>query len=320
METLPVVEKIPDRLNDILDISSIQRVDAGHMMYDKCLVETPTGSYFVKTSDDSLLTDPYHARKMWEYLVKEAFAYDILAQNGFDHIPDAQLHHRSLILETHSPKDGWQWEAPMNASHEYVQDVLTVLKELETVPVASQLQEIDPKGSLDRLLKKGWGKINNSEATDISSRIQYFGDQLHPHVLSGTEYLYDLLAPNSIEVTRSRLRTYTQIPTNTIAHFDARQNNIAWHPEKGVRLVDMSWISNGPTRSDTTMFLIDLHKSGVHIEPYLTPEYFDRDHAMLLIGYWLARCAEPSPPNSGSNVRFHQLASAVTAASLLSNY
>ena len=65
------------------------------------------------------------------------------------------------------------------------------------------------------------------------------------------------------------------------------------------------------------MFIIDLHKAGIDVSDYLD-DNFDENHAKLLIGYWLARSAEPAYNNSG-NVRFHQFASAVSAASLLTN-
>lgn len=317
MEGLPVYQP-PEKLDEVLDITRAYPVNAGHMLYDKCIVETETGNYFVKTSDDSLLTEEYHARKMWEYLIKEAYAYDLLAQNGFTHIPKATLHHRSLILEAHSAEDGWEWECPPLMQEQYAHDVLSVLKELEQVHINDELQEVDPKPSPDKLLFRGWQTLGKDEHTKIQSQIDRFTPQLHPHVVHGTRMLQQLLEPQETKSIMSRLEKYIQQPSTTIAHFDARQTNIAWHPEKGVRIVDWSWVSAGQRHSDSTMFLIDLHKSNVPTDAYMK-EHFNADHALLLIGYWLARCIEPSP-SKDNTVRFHQLASAITAADLLTKY
>ena len=71
----------------------------------------------------------------------------------------------------------------------------------------------------------------------------------------------------------------------------------------------------GLPNSDTTMFLVDLTKSGIDVSEYLD-RYFNPDHAHILIGFWLARALEP-PSKSNPEVRLHQLASAITAYNLI---
>jgi thiamine kinase-like enzyme len=100
-------------------------------------------------------------------------------------------------------------------------------------------------------------------------------------------------------------------------HHDLRQANLAWHPQLGVKIIDWSWAGTGRKYSDTTTLLIDLHKSGHDVEKYL--DYFNPDHALTLIGFWLAHSLWPTKSDDDS-VRFHQVVSAISAYNLLMKY
>lgn len=228
------------------------------------------------------------------------------------------MHHHSLILEAHLPEDGWFWNVPAANPKPYIEDVMGALVDLENINGSDELTMVDPDGSAQLLLRKGWGTISKEQIGRIRQNLEANIAQLHPHVVRGTEVLDSFLNLQSIECLYTELYRYVDQPVSSIAHFDARQSNIAWHSKHGVRIVDWSWASAGSKGSDTTMFLIDLHKSNIDIT-YHMKQYFDPDHALLLIGYWLARCIEPSP-STDNTVRFHQLASAVSAADLLVSY
>jgi hypothetical protein len=311
------LETVPDAINDLFDITSVKPMVGGHMVYGKCLITTTDGAeYFVKTSDDALLTDDVQAQKMWEYLIKEYYVYDILQREGYEYSPSATMHSRSIVLDALSPDKGWQWEAPLDDPDAYVDDVLQALTDFSHVPAAAEMRRVDTDGSMASLLRNGWNALDKHGDALTRARMPLFVPKLHDHVRGGLDLVNNLLNPASVSRHVELLAPDTQETFTTICHFDARQPNIAWHPDRGVQIVDMSWVDGGPAKADTTMFLIDLHKSGVDVQPYMD-EYFDAGHALLLMGYWLARCGL-EPPDGELTVRFHQFASAVSAADLLS--
>lgn len=307
----------PPDILDLIQFEHGQVVQAGHMAYDKRLVSTAAGDYFVKTSDDRLLTDSYQAQRMWEYLVKEQFAYDLLAERDYPHRPEAQLQDRSLILTAYKPEYGWHWEAPLDNPDAYIRDVLGALADLQTLTLGPAVSALDPESAPACFIAEGWQAMDGPAIERIFSFMEAQQPHLYQRTQPGSHHLAQLLLSNERQWLTDQLTTYARQPVATVGHFDARQSNIAWHPDQGVRLVDWSWFSAGPPGSDSTMFLIDLHKSGIDVSPYLA-EHFDPQHALLLIGYWLMRSIQPA--TAGSSVRFHQLASAVSAGHLLSGY
>jgi hypothetical protein len=137
-----------------LDIVNISDVNAGHMMYQKLRIQSANGDlYFVKTSDDSLLTDKTEADKMWQYLIKEQYAYDILDRNGFTHIPKVELDNRSLVMEYLANDQGWYWNAPDKESDKYVSDVLSALGELENLPISEELDQVESLTSTQKTIQ-----------------------------------------------------------------------------------------------------------------------------------------------------------------------
>jgi len=99
-----------------------------------------------------------------------------------------------------------------------------------------------------------------------------------------------------------------------MAHNDARQSNIAWHENEGVRMVDWSWADPAPEHADTTMFLVDLAKSGHDVTPYMYS--INKEYLVTLIGFWLAHSIWETRDGS-TTVREQQVASAVAAYQLL---
>ena len=99
-----------------------------------------------------------------------------------------------------------------------------------------------------------------------------------------------------------------------LCHHDARQANIAWHPDHGARLVDWSWTDIGRPGSDATMLLIDLHKHGHDITPYLGE--VNPEHCTALIGFWLEHALRPIGERDPS-IRLQQFVSALAAYEVL---
>ncbi len=291
-------------------------INAGHMMYDKSIVTTADANWFVKSNNGQLFSDETEAARTWEYLIKEAAVYDIVQRNGYLFVPAAYFHEESLIMPAHLPEDGWHWEAPAESVDAYAQDVLSALESLEETSGLDELVLFERENTIDLFLNKGWQAINTETIPEIMAKIELLRPAFHQHVSDGVRDVLDMLATGKhIESACHLQRNYLTRPDFVFAHLDARQTNITWHPDHGARLVDWSWASAAPRRADRTMFLIDLHKSDHDVTAYMA-EHFDPDYALLIIGYWLARSILPSAPGD-ETVRFHQLASAVSAADLL---
>jgi hypothetical protein len=298
---------------------SIQTVDGGHMTYDKCIVELPEGgAVFIKAHNPALFTSAEAEVHTLAHLRREGAAYELLRTANYPHIPQATYYDQArdvLYLTAHTPHDGWNWELP-GSPHEqqhYVHDILAALQALEAVD--TQRLGFEPANAIDVLLSQGWGKLHDPALRQaVVDRLDEFAPGLHPHVRPGINSLKNLVMTQSDECF-AMAQSYAMLPRTRLAHFDARQSNIAWNSSYGPVLVDWSWISMAPTRSDTTGFLIDVFKSGYDATTLLT-EHFDPAFAMLQLGYWAVRSTHPSPLGVDT-VRFHQLASAVSAATLL---
>jgi hypothetical protein len=306
---------LPPELLQEVSVQTCMPVDSGHMAYGKYLIGTADGGrLFAKISDPSLLTDDAQASRMWEYLVKEQMVYDTLARHKFTHIPTTRLIGKTLVMEALCD-DEWFWEAP--TTRDYTESVLWVLGELSDVSAAQDLARFENERIMSTLLTGGWRALYGANSSRIMTRYEQFAPHIHEHVRGGLSVIEQTVHPDNIDAELDELTAYTERQYRTIAHFDARQPNIAWHPNRyGALLVDMSWVDAGPPLADTTMFLIDLHKSNRTVEPYLD-EHFDAKHARLLMGYWLGRCVLNPPQGGDLTVRFHQFASAVSAADLL---
>ena len=297
-------------LNLLLSQCDELPVNGGHMAYDYRLYNHPSGAIFVKRHTPSNFTNPEREEHSRYYLSKESIVINHLRDGGYAHVPGDQLlvGDSVLVMEGLAPKKGWHWQIPDGAEREaYIQQTLTAFEGLEHVPKLELEEPILP--SIVSFYEEGWGAYTSESRQKIINRLREFTPRLHPstarsigNLINDLDALASALPPKSL---------------TTFSHHDARQNNIAWHPDHGVRIVDWSWYGPGTPKADTTSFLIDVAKSGIDITPYLA-RYFDAEHAKLLIGFWLHHSLWPTR-TADNSVRLHQIASALTAYQLVSH-
>lgn len=303
------------------EIIVASEVNAGHMFYRKMLLETAEHDHlFMKAYDESLFTDPVAADHCLYYLEKEAYVFKTLEQLGYPHLPgNLSWENSALFMEAMTPDAGWEWNLPKDTEKQtqYAEDILAALEELEAYD-SSVLPPLERHIAIDEYVKWGWKTLRSEQSRNaVLERLEHFSDQFHPHVQSGVSWLKIMLATNSFQVLDELTMEHASDQRNHIAHFDARQSNIAWHPTEGVKLVDWSWAATAPAGCDRTMFIIDLFKSGYDVSD-LVDKHLDKAHAVALMGYWLGRSIAPTP-GSDTSVRFHQQAAAASTATLLQN-
>lgn len=305
---------------ELQEAADTQPVEGGHMLYKKYIARSKNGGHlFVKSHNPHAFTNPVASEHSLEYLYKEHKIYEALRYARYPHIPGQTVMEDSqLIMTAHRHEDGWHWEIPKSSEFQtrYIYDILKALEALEQTP-ALHLVEFGRRQPLDDLLVDGWHALRaESSRQAVLERLNSFTPDFHEHVHAGVELLSRVLnEPQSAAMLTRAAEKHTSLPRPHIAHLDARASNIAWHPEQGVSIIDWSWASPAPPGCDKTMFIIDMFKSGVDIRP-LIREHLDFSHAALLIGFWLARSIEPTL-NGDLTVRFHQQASAASAATLL---
>ncbi len=287
-------------------------IKGGHMSYSKSVYSNDSERIFVKKFVTRPNLTKLQSTHAIAYLNKEN---KIISQlSGLDISPEFSelISPNSLILPAYTQNHGWFWEAPEDTEllNSYISSILSVLSEKENATVDFENPDIPP--SQQTLESSGWQKL--AKVTDLESqivdKIKQFKSLLHPLTINAG---HDL-----VENIKELVNQYQPIDNTALtafSHHDARQHNITWHPELGVRIVDWSWAGMGLPNSDTTMFLVDLTKSEIDITEYLD-KYFNSTHAHILIGFWLARALEP-PSKSNPEVRLHQLASAITAYNLI---
>ncbi len=314
IEHLPANSLTPIRamLEKPKESLTIELIEAGHMAYDHLFIYDGTSALFAKEHVADRFDDPAREAHSRQYLAKEATLYEHLAQHGFEHIPERVAIRDDTLLAMDALKvsDGWQWRAPHDEAFDrYVTDILLALKQLKAVPSPinpSYHSHIEP--SHTTFWKEGWDAIDDTSLSSITERMRSLSETWCTEQRLDVEKLIDQL---------SEIRTYSETISKTpelvMAHNDARQSNIAWHPEKGVRLVDWSWGDNAASGADSTMFLVDLAKSGFDVTDYL--DEINRDQLIVLIGFWLAHSIWQTRDGS-TVVREQQVASAVAAHKL----
>lgn len=297
-------------LEGLLEESSELPSRGGHMAYDYKLYSTARGDVFIKRFDPAQFNDPQKELHSLFYLEKETAVIEHLRKQAYPHIASDQLlvAGTSLVMEGFSEIKGWHWHAPTGPKQRdaYIREVLQALGELHELPPVIIDEPIAP--ATQSFYDEGWGVFTTKSEVIIKKRLEEFRARLQPKTAAHIESLVSDLEQLS----------NTCVPTvneSGFSHHDARQRNIAWHPEHGVRIVDWSWYGAGSQKADTTAFLIDLAKSDIDVTPYLS-DYFDAEHAKLLIGFWLHHSLWPTRTPDDS-VRLHQVASALTAYRLL---
>lgn len=290
-------------------------IQAGHMAYEHSTIITERDALFIKAHDATRFDDPEREKHSRGYLVKEHQNYRSLEKQGFAHIPArvGLISDTILGMDYLDVKDGWQWRAPDFAIDRYLSDVLRAFDDLQqATPLESPQYHTDISPTYETFWREGWDAIDDDSRERIKNRVLELSNLWDKYKQEGAHTLYnalDTLQQRSIEINRT--------PAMYMAHNDARQSNIAWHPEYGVKIVDWSWADVAPKNADATMFLIDLAKSGHDVSAFI--DRFNPDFAITLIGFWLAHSIWQTRDGS-TTVREHQVASATTAFELLARF
>jgi len=308
-------KSITDILSAPRDTLDIEIVDAGHMAYDHSKVHDGDSYLFIKEHVAERFTDSFREKHSRTYLGKEFAAYEHVAERGYSYIPDrVELVGDTLLaMDALREEDGWIWDAPEveNSDYDrYVAHVVSALDQLQLVPIPenpSYHSDINP--TYETFWREGWDDLTADKTTALLAKIRALS-------ADWTDAQKDLT--EALITDYPRLQAYAATIERDVeffmAHNDARQSNIAEHPDLGAALVDWSWADPAPKNADTTMFLVDLVKSGHTVTPYL--EYVNRDQLIVLIGFWLAHSLWNTRDGS-STVREHQVASATAAYRLL---
>jgi len=311
---------IADHIGHHPDQLQFRDADGGHMAYKRLFIDTPQASktYFVKGQDSALFTDTEREGHAKQYLKKEHMLFGYLRDQGYQHIPrETDLIDGSfLIMEGLLKESGWHWRAPRDNPElfdQYVQSVLQSLGALQDVPIPDDTYFF-PKRILQVYMDEGWNYLTPEQIEKMRQTARLLRSQLYPN----TEHVFDEVMSALPSLVPSGKALYDKAQPYYLSHHDARQANIAWHPEHGAKNIDLSWVDVGWHNADATMLLIDLAKAGHDVSPYLEGN-FNPDHALLLMGHWFGRSAEPTR-DGNPVVRLHQLASALTAYQLLQQY
>jgi len=171
----------------------------------------------------------------------------------------------------------------------------------------SETFDIEP--SYQSFRREGWEALDDEMIATLMERATLF----EPRMTETSRQAALRLMARLPELKHEALKPH--MPERFVAsHHDARQSNIAWHPDHGVKMVDWSWFGAGEPGSDATNFLIDIHKSGHDISDYI--DALNPHHCLMLIGFWLAHACWPIH-TSDDSVRFQQFVSAVSAYEVL---
>ncbi len=300
----------PEQLN-------FRTADGGHMAYKRLFIEVPgvQKTYFIKGQDSAMFTDAEREDHALQYLKKEQMLFDYLRSQGYQSIPEETglIDNSYLVMQGLLKDEGWYWRAPRDNPElfdQYVQSVLASYDALQAIPLPDE-SYFFPKRIMKVFMDEGWDNLSSDQIDKIRQTSQLLRPKLYPETDAVLDEVLATL-PSLVPVGQA---LYDTMRPHYLTHHDARQANIAWHPEFGTKNIDLSWVDIGWKNADATMFLIDLAKAGHNVSPYID-EYFNPDHALLLMGHWIGRSAEPTR-DGNPIVRLHQLASALTAYSLL---
>jgi len=308
----------PRTIEEILSIPAEEReivyLDAGHMAYQHYFTRHQNDRLFVKAHDSSRFTDTFREEHSRQYLEKEYAVFHHVEKQGFNYIPArvALIDDTLLAMDALQEDDGYWWRAPKQGDkfERYVSDALEAFSALQTVtPPENPEYHKSIKDTYSTMWEEGWDSIDDESLKRIVRKIRELSNDWSIEQQKLSEGLIDMLP-----TIQRKSMSLSRDEELYMAHNDARQSNIAWHPEHGTKLVDWSWADRSPKDADATMFLIDLVKSGSNIDTYL-PE-INQDYAHVLIGFWLAHSLWQTRDGS-QTVREHQVASAIAAYKVL---
>ena len=292
----------------------VHEIDGGHMAYGRWIIDTPSGQkLFMKAHRPELFTDSTREAHARAYLEKEQMMFEYLRSKQYPYLPaysqliDGQV----LVMDAFSPDEEWYWRAVEAPNiDDYICSALEAFDALQSVELPPE-SHFFPKRIMPVYMEEGWDYINTDTVKEVQNRISSWSEDFHPRTREIAHKLSPLIE-NFIEQGRS---LYTVEQPLYLSHHDGRQANLAFNPQLGARLIDMSWMDLGFKNADSTMLLIDLTKSDYDVSKYLA-DHFNPDHALLLMGHYLGRSIVPTR-DGDPTVRFHQLTSAVTAYELL---
>lgn len=286
----------------------------GHMNYSRYISKLPTGEViFVKQFAPHQYTDNARAERSLQYLQKEAQLYKALPQYGFTGIPNAAYYNGTLAVAALTQQGGWLWRHPsINTPmhNQYIEDTLATLDNLSQIPVIVSPDNIKP--SFVSFAEEGWDSYSSDSKQQVINKLYEYGCLVSSDDLS--DAAYQLVDELDNLYTKFSATNHNQ--PLVMCHHDLRESNFAWHPQQGTKIVDWSWAGPGLANSDTTTFLIDLHKRGVNVANYM--DKFNYDHALTMIGFWLMHSTWPG--GDDDTVRFQQVHSAVAAYDLFKNF
>ena len=308
----------PKKLKDIFNLPpetlKITTALGGHMAYDHLLIDSPDDQLFAKIHNPKRFDDPIRENHSKNYLQKEYLFLKHLNLNNYNHIPKRceLINDTALVMDAMRNDSGWQWRIPNDgdAQEKYISDSLRALDNLNKIqsPNTSYHKLINP--TYGTLWREGWDSISDDKMINIKKKLEKVAD-----IFDGDKKTRAVNLLDNIENLQSLAKNIEKTNEFVLSHGDARQSNIAWHPNHGVKIVDWSWADMAPKKSDSTMFLIDLAKSGHDVSPYME-RYFSYDHAITLIGFWLAHSIW-QPRDGDETVRIQQIASAAAAYELI---
>ena len=314
------LESIPKErtIQDILAIPASERqtetIHAGHMAYQHFFTRHQDDHLFVKAHDSSRFTDAFREAHSRAYLQKEYTYYTHLQEQDFSYIPHrfALTEDSLLAMDALHEDDGWAWRAPTDKPNleQYISNTIEAFGALQQCNSPAESNYSSPiQDTYSTLWQEGWDSLDDESTEQVIDKIRRFSANWDtPRYEISERFIAELplIKEKSTSIDRNQ-------PLFT-AHNDARQSNIAWHPQYGTRLVDWSWADKAPKDADATMFLVDLVKSGKDVSEFLSS--FNSDHAHTLIGFWLAHSLWETRDGS-ETVREHQIASAIAAYHLI---
>lgn len=310
----PLQRTVEEILAIPVEEREIHHIDAGHMAYQHFFTRHQDDHLFVKAHDSSRFTDSLREAHSRAYLQKEHGIYTHLKQQSYVFLPDriALIDDTVLAMDALHAENGWAWRAPNETElfNQYVSDTIKAFDALQNLNAPAQPEyHSSIQDTYSTLWQEGWDAITDENMDKIVNKIRHFSsawDAEHTQTSEVFIARLPLMKEKSLTIDRHQ--------ELFMAHNDARQSNIAWHPQYGTKLVDWSWGDIAPRNADSTMFLIDLLKSGKNVTNYLPA--FNQDHAHTLVGFWLAHSLWETRDDS-QTVREHQVASAMAAFQLL---
>ncbi len=307
-------------LQNILDLPpnqlQVSTAVGGHMAYKHLIVTSLHDKLFIKSYDPDQFTSDIHRQHSLDYLTKEYLYLEYLHKKKYNEIPKRfeLINGQILAMDALLVENGWHWQTPKNKTNanKYIDDILAALNNLGEIKTPDISAKVDVRSTYEILISEGWYDIDDKKIKKIKSKINSLSGRLATDFNINTD---DFI--NNLDSLQSVALDTKYNGAFYLSHNDARQSNVAWHPEFGVKIIDWSWAGDGPKNGDSTMFIIDLAKSGYNVNKYLK-SHFNYGFALTLIGYWLAHSIV-NAHNKRSNVRLHQIASAISAYRLINN-